>query len=197
MSPDYVLEDEFRYSGVDQALIPMELRYRRKGKIPAFEIDIEKIASKKDLDSCFKNPLVQVSVTSVLTNPHLEKMKKDKPKVLKDYIQSHTCNQLSWIKIRKDEGVLKRRLGHRCPALHGMSGSFMNLECNNKRDLFVYRGQRLTGTSDEIYKKAESGEIIYPSEYEERESFKNTATYIEPELLEFHFNNYCGPYYSL
>ncbi len=191
VSPDYVLEDEFHHSGVDQALIPMPIRYRKKGNIPVFEIDIDKVANKEDLDSCFKDPYLQARITSVLTKPHLKKMKKNEPKTRKDYIQSHTCHNLSWMKIRRNEGVIKRRLGHRCPTLDDISGSFINLKCHNKKALFVHEGQRVVGTSNEVEDRAEAGEIIYSSEYERRESFKNIATHIEPELLEFYFHNYC------
>ncbi len=169
----------------------MPKRYRKKGNIPAFEIDIERVANKEDLDSCFKDPYLQARITSVLTKSHLKKMKKNELKAIKDYIQSHTCHNLSWMKIRRNEGVIKRSLGHRCPGLYGMSGSFMNFECHNKKALFVHKGHLFIAASDEVYNRAKAGEIIYSSEYERKESFKNTAIYIEPELLEFYFNNYC------
>ena len=71
-----------------------------------------------------------------------------------------------------------------------MSGSFMELECKGKKGLFVQEVARLK-SAGEAKKIAEEGGIIYPYQYEGKESFINKATQIDPKLLNFYFENYC------
>ena len=130
VTSDEALKSSFRYSGVDQALIPLEEHklHRIKNQIPPFEIDIEKIASKEDLDECFLDPRLRVVMTSFLAMEQIEEMNKPKPSTIEGYIQSHSCSNLSWLS-DPSSVTSKSFLGHRCPSVYGMSGSFMKLEC--------------------------------------------------------------------
>ena len=194
VTPDRALKDTSTYSGVDQALIPLFSHHikRKKGYIPPYEIDIEKVAGKKELDQCFRNPDLRVVMTSALNKEHIKKMKKPEPQITENYIQSHSCSRLSWYYIAKNISS-KSYLGHRCPTLDGLSGSFMKLKCGGKTGLFVHRGHRWGVVSDEIWDKVLKDEIILRHEYENNKKFKNIASHIDPELLEYYFDNYCGP----
>ena len=154
---DEALKSTFRYSGVDQALIPLEEHKlkRIKNHIPPFEIDIEKVASKEDLDACFLDPRLRIVMTSALGMEQIEEMNKPKPSTIEGYIQSHSCSNLSWLP-DSDSLTSKSFLGHRCPAVSGMSGSFMKLECGGKLGLFVDQGHRGEGeSSKEAWEKVQ------------------------------------------
>ena len=107
-----------------------------------------------------------------------------------DHIRADRCSDLSWL--TKTKSNIKSLIGHRCPLLKGMSGSFFSLSCGNKQALFVYRGQSFEGASDSLKQKALDGRNIYPSEYQNKEGLKNTATHIDPKLLELYAKDYCG-----
>ena len=193
VAPDRALKDNVTHSGVDQALIPLfshNLK-RQKGYIPPYEIDIEKVADKKELDQCFRTDL-RVVMTSALSKKHIKKMKKPEPQITEDYIQSHSCSRLSWHYTAGNISS-KSYLGHRCPTLGGMSGSFMKLKCEGKTGFFVHASPNVNrDVSDKLREKAINGQIILRHEYENDKSFENVATHIDPELLEYYFDNYCG-----
>ena len=106
-----------------------------------------------------------------------------------DYIKLDTCDNLNWA--LKGSESIKDVLGHRCPTLSGMSGSFLFVSCKDKTGLFTHQGRGLADISDIIEKKAEDGNFIRPSEYEGKKCFKNLATFIEPKLLKLYAKEYC------
>ena len=61
-----------------------------------------------------------------------------------------------------------------------------------KVGLFVHKGHRGEGASKEAWEKAKNDKIILLNEYENKARFKNTATHIDPELLEYYFDHHCG-----
>ena len=193
-----IFENEFKHGGVDQALMPLYSSYVKKGKITPYEIDIENIANETELGSCFKDASLSVRMTSALSPDHVDKMgidSKVNPKNPSTYIRSHICNNLSWVKPMifqgRTENFLKSVLSHRCPTHEGMSGSFMELECKEKKGFFVHQAGRFEGISEYVKKIAEQGGIIYPDRYEDKNSFINKATQIDYDLLNLYFQNYC------
>ena len=196
VTPDRV--SKYAYTGLDLALVPLFSHNikRKKGYIPPYEIDIEKVADEKELDQCLRNPDLRVVMTSALNKKHIKKMRKPEPQITENYIQSHSCSRLNW-RYAEKRYISKSYLGHRCPTVDGLSGSFMKLECGGKTGLFVYRGHSGGGVSKEIWLKAAlKDEIILRHEYENVKGFENNASHIDPELLEYYFDNYCGSYTS-
>ena len=190
VTPQEILDDgkvKLPYLGVDQALIPISPDgVERMG----LEVDLDKIAKKEELGECFEEGK-EATVTSYLSGEHITAMDLDKPPNDIDYIKGDTCKDLIWLKGKRE--AFKETLGHRCPTLPGMSGSFLTIDsCNNKRGLFVHRDSRLIGASEELKEKAKNKESIDSSEYEGIEHFKNTATYIDPQLLELYAKKYCN-----
>ena len=68
----------------------------------------------------------------------------------------------------------------------------MKLECGVKTGLFVHNKIQRRNVFDEIWDKVEEGQGILHHEYADNNLFKNKATHIDPELLEYYFDNYCG-----
>ena len=190
LTPQHILNDENKrkFGGVDQALIPIT---NYGSNLPRIRVDLNSLLKKDELTQCFQKNH-EATVVSYLTEEHLSKIGKGHLNTGedKDHIRADRCSDLSWF--RKHRHTIKKIIAHRCPTLKGMSGSFFSLSCENKQALFIYEGQSLEGTSDSLKQKARDGRSIYSSEYQVKENFKNTATHIDPKLLERYARDYCG-----
>ena len=190
LTPQHILNDDKKldFGGVDQALIPIT---NYGSNLPRIRVDLNSLLKKDELTQCF-NKKHEATVVSYLTEEHLSKIGKGHLNTGedKDHIRADRCSDLSWL--TKTKSNIKSLIGHRCPTLKGMSGSFFSLSCGNKQALFVYQGQSFKGASDSLKQRAKAGENILPSEYQVKEGFKNTATHIDSKLLELYAKDYCG-----
>ena len=189
LTPQHILNDENKrkFGGVDQALIPIT---NYGSNLPRIRVDLNSLLKKDELTQCFQKNH-EATVVSYLTEEHLSKIGKGHLNTGedKDHIRADRCSDLSWFP--KHRNTIKQIIAHRCPTLKGMSGSFFSLSCENKQALFIYEGQSLEGTSDSLKQKARDGRSIYSSEYQGKESFKNTATHIDLKILERYAKDYC------
>ena len=178
------------YTGVDQALVPLT-NFNEEyaiGTISGYEVDIDQVATKDDLEGCFDGTREAIITTS-LGEYHLSSkggpIRGRVPNNTRDLIRKDTCKNLSW-----EKGRTKDYINHDCPALVGLSGSLLTLSCNNKKGLFVHQTQRFGArVSQREIDKATAGESMPFDPYR---SFVNTAVHITPELLELFSDNYCG-----
>ena len=175
---------------MDQALIPLK---NIKANIPSVKIDLNSLVSKDDLSECL-NGKHQATMVSYLMFDHLDKIGKPEFKTDKheDYIKAHTCNDLSLLP--KTKSSIKQMIGHRCPSLKGMSGSFLKLSCKtqNKTALLVHQGSSFQGASEDLKTRAKRGDSIPPSQYEVKKGFRNEDTYIDSSLIDLYVDEYCG-----
>ena len=190
LTPQHILNDDnkTKFGGVDQALIPIT---NYGSNLPRIRVDLNSLLKKDELTQCFQKNH-EATVVSYLTEEHLSKIGKGHLNTGedKDHIRADRCSDLSWL--TKTKSNIKSLIGHRCPSLEGMSGSFFRVSCGNKQALFIHRGSRLVGASSDSAQRSREGKSVYPSEYQNKESFKNTATYIDPKLLERYARDYCG-----
>ena len=120
---------------MDQALIPIT---NYGSNLPRIRVDLNSLLKKDELTQCFQKNH-EATVVSYLTEEHLSKIGKGHLNTGedKDHIRADRCSDLSWFP--KDRDTIKQFIGHRCPTLKGMSGSFF-LVClaeTNKHFLFM------------------------------------------------------------
>ena len=190
LTPQHILNDDNKldFSGVDQALIPIT---NYGSNLPRIRVDLNSLLKKDELTQCFQKNH-EATVVSYLTEEHLSKIGKGHLNTGedKDHIRADRCSDLSWFP--KHRNTIKPTIGHRCPSLDGMSGSFLQLSCKDKIALFIHRGSGFKGISSQLMEKARSDKNIYPSEYKNKEGFKNTANFIDLKILERYARDYCG-----
>ena len=181
------------YTGVDQVLIPLTNFNEdyAEGELRGYEVDIDKVSTKEELQGCFNG--TPATITTSLREDHLKNndglyegpIKGSVTSDIKDLIRKDTCSNLSW-----KTGSTKSNIAHDCPALGGLSGSLMTLNCKGKKGIFVHRGSRF---GDRVTQKekdeAKAGERMT---FDPSRSFENEAVHITPDLLDLFFDNYCG-----
>ena len=132
------------------------------------------ITSKTNID----NSSIQIYTQTCTNLKWYEKLKYIRTEYKKLVSQNLEPEIINEEKVYEDytEGIYRNLLEHKCISIKGLSGSFITLDCNNKKGFFINVGRV-------VYKEQTTSSPRSPHK---------VAYHVDSKLLEFYFENYCS-----